>query len=88
MMIAVPRGLAFAARALRIEGRAPWRAGLGWANLTLAPKHGRRLGQTEVRRRIPRRYDRTWVAEVRYRGADATAAAAAASNGARTQGGS
>jgi hypothetical protein len=68
MLIAVPFGLAFAARALRIEGRAPWRAGLGWANLFLAPKAGRRLGRTEARRHIPRRYDRTWVADIRYRG--------------------
>jgi hypothetical protein len=73
MLIAVPLGLAFTARALRIEGRAPWRAGLGWANLALAPRNGRRLGHTEVRRRVPRRYDRTWIAEVRYRGAAAGA---------------
>src|SRR6266508_574922 len=41
LMIAVPLGLAFAARALRVEGRAPWRAGLGWFMLVATPRRGR-----------------------------------------------
>src|SRR5918997_4644383 len=38
VLLAVPLALAFAARALRVEGRAPWRAGLGWLTLAAAPR--------------------------------------------------
>jgi hypothetical protein len=86
MLIALPLGLAFAARALRIEGRAPWRAGLGWANLVLAPRNGRRLGRADARRHVPRRYDRTWVADIRYRGAGTAAPATATTAAAATSG--
>jgi hypothetical protein len=66
IMIAVPLGLAFAARALRVEGRAPWRAGLGWFMLVAAPRRGRRLGKPERTFHLTRRYQRTWSAEVTY----------------------
>jgi hypothetical protein len=66
IMLAVPLGLAFAARALRVEGRAPWRAGLGWFTLAVAPRPGRRLGKVERTRSRARRYRRTWIAEVDY----------------------
>src|SRR4029450_6195116 len=59
LMIAVPLGLAFAARALRVEGRAPWRAGLGWFMLVAAPRRGKRLGKPERTWHLPRRYERT-----------------------------
>lgn len=67
LMIAVPLGLAFAARALRVEGRAPWRAGLGWFMLVAAPRRGRRLGKPERTHHLARRYQKTWIAEVTYR---------------------
>ena len=66
LMIAVPLGLAFAARALRVEGRAPWRAGLGWFMLVATPRRGRRLGKPERVYHLPRRYRPTWIAEVTY----------------------
>jgi hypothetical protein len=66
LMISVPLGLAFAARALRVEGRAPWRAGLGWFMLVAAPKRGKRLGKPERAYYLPRRYRRTWISEVTY----------------------
>lgn len=65
-MLAVPLGLAFAARALRVEGRAPWRAGLGWFMLMVAPRQGRRLGKVERSRHRARQYRRVWIAEVVY----------------------
>lgn len=65
VMFAVPLGLAFAARALRVEGRAPWRAGLGWLMLAFAPRRGTRLGRPERPERAARRYrPRTWIAEL------------------------
>jgi len=67
LMISVPLGLAFAARALRVEGRAPWRAGLGWFMLAAAPRRGRRLGKPERTVHLSRRYQRSWIAEVTYR---------------------
>jgi hypothetical protein len=66
LMISVPLGLAFAARALRVEGRAPWRAGLGWFMLVAAPRGGRRLGKPERTWHLARRYKPTWIAEVTY----------------------
>jgi hypothetical protein len=66
VMITVPLGLAYAARALRVEGRAPWRAALGWMTLMLAPRHGRRLGRAERGQRWARSYQSAWIAEVQY----------------------
>jgi hypothetical protein len=68
LMVAIPLGLAFAARALRVEGRAPWRAGLGWLMLFVAPRRGLRLGKPERTNRVIREYrPKVWVAEVEYR---------------------
>lgn len=65
LIVAVPLGLAFAARALRVEGRAPWRAGLGWLMLMVAPRRGLRLGKPERTSLVERHYRRrTWIAEV------------------------
>lgn len=65
VMIATPLGLAFAARALRVEGRAPWRSALGWFALVSAPKGGKRLGKVERTRSFSRRYtQRVWISEV------------------------
>jgi hypothetical protein len=66
LIVAVPLGLAFAARALRVEGRAPWRAGLGWLTLAVAPRRGTRLGRAERVGRLAREYQRAWVSEVEY----------------------
>lgn len=67
VFLGVPLGLAFAARALRVEGRAPWRAGLGWLMLVAAPRRGLRLGRPERTTRLVRRYrPRSWIAEVDY----------------------
>jgi hypothetical protein len=66
LLIAVPLGLAFAARALRVEGRAPWRAGLGWFMLVAAPRKGKRLGKPERTFHLARRYEQSWIAEVTY----------------------
>ena len=67
IMISVPLGLAFAARALRVEGRAPWRAALGWFNLAAAPRAGKRLGKAERTWSLSRRYSqRSWIAEVEH----------------------
>ncbi|HMG41392.1 MAG TPA: hypothetical protein VK611_08680 [Acidimicrobiales bacterium] len=64
-MITIPLGLAFAARALRVEGRAPWRYALGWFNMVAAPKGGKRLGKADRTWTMPRHYtQRTWVAEL------------------------
>jgi hypothetical protein len=68
LMVAIPLGLAFAARALRVEGRAPWRAGLGWLMLVAAPRRGMRLGKPERTTRLVRQYrPKVWIAEVDYR---------------------
>lgn len=64
LLLAVPLGLAWAARAVRMEGRAPWRAGLGWLQLLASPRDGVRHGRPDRVRR-PRRYrGRTWVGEI------------------------
>jgi hypothetical protein len=65
-IVALPLGLAYAARALRVEGRAPWRAALGWLTLAFTPRHGRRLGRAERGQRWARRYRRVWIAEIDY----------------------
>lgn len=67
VMLGIPLGLAFAARALRVEGRAPWRAGLGWFMLAVAPRRGVRLGKPEKVSRVERTYRRAWVSEINYR---------------------
>lgn len=65
VLLGVPLALAFAARALRIEGRAPWRAGLGWLVLLLRPRSGVRLGRPVRTRRLPSRYRQgTWLSEL------------------------
>jgi hypothetical protein len=66
IMITLPLGLAYAARALRVEGRAPWRAALGWLTLMLTPRHGKRLGRAERGQRWARRYRTVWIAHVEY----------------------
>lgn len=66
LLIAVPLGLAFAARALRVEGRAPWRAALGWFTLAVAPRPGKRLGKVDKQQHRPRRYRSVWIADVHY----------------------
>lgn len=66
MLFGVPLGLAFAARAIRIEGRAPWRAGLGWLILTFSSRRGTRLGSAPPPDPRPARgyRPRTWIAEL------------------------
>lgn len=64
VLFGVPLGLAFAARALRIEGRAPWRAGLGWLMLMFTPRAGTRLGRPERAERTARTYRPTWISEL------------------------
>jgi hypothetical protein len=66
IMLALPLGLAYAARALRVEGRAPWRAALGWLTLALTPRRGRRLGRAERGQRWARRYRSVWIASIDY----------------------
>jgi hypothetical protein len=64
LFLAVPLGLAWAARAVRMEGRAPWRAGLGWLHLLVAnPRDGVCLGRSvrRSRRRVSYR-GRSWTA--------------------------
>jgi hypothetical protein len=63
VMVAVPLVLGWAARAVRMEGRAPWRAALGCLELAAAPREGVRLGRRDRPGR-PRAYrGRVWVAE-------------------------
>lgn len=70
VLFGVPLGLAFAARALRIEGRAPWRAGLGWLTLLFSNRRGTRLGRSErPDRQLARRYRPSiWLAELAEEG--------------------
>lgn len=67
ILFGVPLGLAFAVRAIRIEGRAPWRAGLGWMTLLFTSNRGSRLGRTAPPDPRPARSyrPRTWIAELR-----------------------
>lgn len=63
VLVAVPLGLAWAARAVRMEGRAPWRAGLGWLQLLAAPRDGVCLGRPD-RQMHPTAYrGRAWISE-------------------------
>lgn len=55
VMVGVPLGAAFAARALKVEGRSPLRAAVGVLSLALSPATGRRGGRATPRRRAHRR---------------------------------
>lgn len=64
VLLGVPVSLCWAMRAVRIEGRAPWRAGLGLLSLWCSPRCGMRLGRPHRDRRRPVRYrPRTWITE-------------------------
>ena len=64
VLLGFPVAGAWAVRAVRMEGRAPWRAALGWLSLAAAPRTGTRLGRAD---RMPARgvryRPRTWTAE-------------------------
>lgn len=62
VLVGVPVGLAWAARAVRMEGRAPWRAGLGWLQLLAAPREGVSLGRRDRPMRPLRYRGRVWTA--------------------------
>lgn len=64
VLAGVPLALAWAARALRMEGRAPWRAGLGWLQLLASPPEGVRLGRRDRARRPVRYRGCVWIAEL------------------------
>lgn len=64
VMIGLPLGLAWGVRAARMEGRAPWRAALGWAVLLTAPRSGVRLGRVVKPGRPARCRARSWLAEL------------------------
>lgn len=68
VLAGVPLGLAWAAPAMRMEGRAPWRAGLGWLQLFVSPRDGTRLGRPDRAGRPVRYRGRTWVTELDDRG--------------------
>jgi len=55
VMVGVPLGAAFAARALKVEGRSPLRAAAGVLSLALSPATGRRGGRATPRQRAHRR---------------------------------
>lgn len=63
VLVGVPAGLAWAARAVRMEGRAPWRAGLGWLQLLAAPREGVCLGRRDRPMRPTRCRGLVWIAE-------------------------
>lgn len=64
LLVGLPLGLAWAVRAVRVEGRAPWRAGLGWLYLLAAPKQGTSLGRRDRPMRPQRYRGRVWIAEL------------------------
>jgi hypothetical protein len=64
VLLGLPATLAWAARAVRMEGRAPWRAGMGWLQLLAAPRHGTRVGRLERPARPGHWSGRAWVAEL------------------------
>jgi hypothetical protein len=64
VMIGLPLALAWAARAVRMEGRAPWRAGLGWMQLWSTPRTGLLLGRRVQPAREVRYRGQSWVAEL------------------------
>lgn len=65
VLLGVPLGLAWAARAVRMEGRAPWRTALGWLQLLASSRDGVCLGRRDspARRPVACR-GRTWIAEI------------------------
>jgi hypothetical protein len=64
LLVAVPVGLAWAVRAVRMEGRAPWRAGLGWLQLMSSPRHGSGTGRRQPGRGGGSWRGRVWLADV------------------------
>ena len=64
VLVGVPLVLAFSARAARMEGRAPWRAGLGWLQLLAAPRGGSCLGRRDRAMRPVTYRGRAWVADI------------------------
>jgi hypothetical protein len=62
--VAVPVGLAWAARAVRMEGRAPWRAGLGWLQQITSPTEGVCLGRRDRPMRPVRYRTGSWVGDL------------------------
>ena len=64
LFVAVPVGLAWAARAVRMEGRAPWRAGLGWLQQLASPREGVCLGRRDRPMRPVRYRSRSWVGDL------------------------
>jgi hypothetical protein len=61
VLVLVPAVLAWSVRAVRMEGRAPWRAGLGWLQLVTAPREGLCLGRRDRPTRAVRYRGRSWV---------------------------
>jgi hypothetical protein len=61
VLVALPVGLAWAARAVRMEGRAPWRAGLGWLQLVAGPREGVCLGRRDRPMRPARYRGPAWI---------------------------
>jgi hypothetical protein len=64
VLVGVPVALAWAARAVRMEGRAPWRAGLGWLQLLTTSRVGTCLGRRDRPMRRMHYRGRVWVAEI------------------------
>jgi hypothetical protein len=64
LFVVVPVGLAWAARAVRMEGRAPWRAGLGWLQQLASPPGGVCLGRRDQPMRPIRYRTRSWVGDL------------------------
>ena len=64
VFLAVPLGLAWAARAVRLEGRAPWRSALGWLQQLSAAPEGMCLGRRDRPMRPARYRGRVWIAEL------------------------
>jgi hypothetical protein len=67
VLLGVPLGAAWSAKAVRMEGRAPWRAGLGWLQLWSRPRCGVRFGHRDAPRRPVSYRGRVWVAEIERR---------------------
>lgn len=63
VLVGVPVALAWAARAVRMEGRAPWRAGLGWLHLLAKPREGVCLGRPDRARRPASYRGCVWMVE-------------------------
>ena len=64
VLVGLPVGLAWAARAVRMEGRAPWRAGLGWLQLLATPREGVCLGRRDRPMRPAGYRGQAWTAEL------------------------